>query len=435
MMTKEENDLLTQIDRGTPCGELLRRYWQPVALAEELPLGGPPLPVKLLAEELVLFRDDQGRLGLLGLRCSHRGTDLSYGRIEDGGLRCVYHGWLYDIYGDVLEQPGEPGGGEHRSSIHHPAYPCQEVGDVIFAYLGPGKPPLLPRYEFLTVSGDRRFVSKIFHECNYLQSNEGNIDPVHLSFLHRKLEETEVDQYRVVRGGAASPNTLFGKDIAPTIEVELTDFGLRIYTARKAGPDQVYLRVSNFILPNLSTFPGQTGGEGYSVNWHVPIDGTSHWKYTFVFSRERPLQRELIARIRSEMTPDYRLVRDKANRYSQDRDSMKTKSYAGIGFAFQDHDAFATQSQGAIQDRRKEHLVSSDKAIVAARKLMLKAINDVKEGQEAPHVIREPKANRFPHLQVISEVVPSSIDMKDYVHQRIQDAEFGIKELAKAPDR
>jgi len=112
MMPKEENEILTKTDRGTPAGELIRRYWQPVALAEELPLGGAPLAVRILGEDLVLFRDDQQRIGLLGIHCAHRGTDLSYGRIEDGGLRCLYHGWLYDIHGRCLEQPGEPGRGE-----------------------------------------------------------------------------------------------------------------------------------------------------------------------------------------------------------------------------------------------------------------------------------------------------------------------------------
>jgi phenylpropionate dioxygenase-like ring-hydroxylating dioxygenase large terminal subunit len=216
----------------------MRRYWQPVALAEELPHGGNPLKVKVFSEELVLFRDDQGRPGLLGIHCSHRGTDLSYGRVEDGGLRCVYHGWLYDIRGRVLEQPGEPGGGAHRHEIRHLAYPCQEAGGVIFAYMGPGEPPLLPNYEFLTVPEEHRTVTKILVHCNYLQGNEGNIDPVHLSFLHQYLEEAEVKRPRIVQGSDASDNALLGKDLAPTLEVELTDFGLRVYSIRRAASDK-----------------------------------------------------------------------------------------------------------------------------------------------------------------------------------------------------
>jgi phthalate 4,5-dioxygenase len=424
MMTKEENELLTRTARGTPCGELLRRYWQPVALSGELPSGAAPLSVKILGEDLVLFRDDKRRPGLLGVHCSHRGTNLSYGRVEDSGLRCLYHGWLYNIEGRCLGQPGEPGGGEHRDAIRHPAYPCKEAGGVIFTYMGPEEPPLLPNYEFLNASPDHLYVAKIFHECSYLQANEGNIDPIHLSFLHRFLENRQ-EQYRGVRGAEESHYNLVARNIAPVLDVELTDFGVRIYTVRKLEADKAYLRVSYFILPNLSAFPGQTGGEGYSVNWHVPIDDTHHWKYTFVYSSGGPLQEKLLNRERSELTFDYRLVRNEANRYMQDRESMKTKTFTGMGFGFQAHDAFATTSQGAIQDRTEEHLVSSDKAIIAARKLLEKAIRDVQEGREPPHVIREPSQNRFPHFLVISDMIPDTSDWKAYT-QRLE-AEARVK--------
>jgi len=425
MMTQEENKLLTRTGRGTPGGELLRRYWQPVALSEELPSGAAPLSIKILGEDLVLFRDDKGRAGLLGIHCSHRGTDLSYGRVEDGGLRCLYHGWLYDVEGHCLEQPGEPGGGEHRDAIRHPAYPCKETGGVIFTYMGPGKPPLLPNYEFLNAPPDHLYVAKIFHECNHLQANEGNIDPVHLSFLHRFLEKRE-EQYRGVRGAEESHYNLVARNATPALDVELTDFGVRIYTVRKLGAEKAYLRVSYFVLPNLSAFPGQTGGEGYSVNWHVPIDDDHHWKYTFVYSSGAPLQKEVVNRERSELTPDYRLVRNETNRFMQDRESMKTKTYAGMGSGFQAHDAFATASQGAIQDRTDEHLVSSDKAIVAARKLLEKAIRDVQEGREPPHVIREPSQNRFLHLLVISDMIPDTGNWKEYTRKLEAEARAKI---------
>jgi hypothetical protein len=196
--------------------------------------------------------------------------------------------------------------------------------------------------------------------------------------------------------------------------VELTDFGVRIYTVRRLEDDKAYLRVSYFILPNLSAFPGQTGGEGYSVNWHVPIDDAHHWKYTFVFSAGAPLQKDVVSRERSELTSNYRLVRNEANRFMQDRESMKSKTYAGMGSGFQAHDAFATSSQGAIQDRAEEHLVLSDKAIIAARKLLAKAIADVREGREPPHVTRDPSQNRFPHLLVVSDMIPDAGGYKEY---------------------
>ena len=417
MITQEENNLLTRTGPGTPCGEMMRRYWQPVALSEELPSGSAPLRVRILGEDLLLFRDDQGRPGLIGLHCSHRGTDLSYGRIENGGLRCLYHGWLYDVCGRVLEQPGEPGGGAKRHEIKHRAHPCQESGGVIFTYMGPGQPPLIPNYEFLTVPEAQRHVTKAFYACNYLQGNEGNIDPVHLSFLHQHLSEGRPSLQRVVGGSGTTDNMLLGRDVAPTIEVELTDYGLRICTLRDAEAGARYLRITNFIMPNLAAFGGSTVGEGYAVHWHVPIDDNAHWKYIFMFNRQRAIAPELRERNRTDLSPGYRLSRNAFNRYQQDRASMATQSFTGMGFNFQAHDAFATESQGSIQDRTEENLVSSDKAIVAARKLIMNAIKDVQENRRPQHVITDSNANRFPHLMVISEVIDASVDWKAYVRK------------------
>ena len=194
-LTREENELLTLTGSGTPCGEVLRRYWQPVALSEELPFGGPPIPVCILSEDLVLFRDESGRPGLLGLHCAHRGADLSYGRLENGGLRCIYHGWLYDIHGGCLEQPGEPSGSMFHERIRQRAYPCHEVADIIFAYMGPGEPPIFPDYPPLLAAAEYRVSKKRFAECNFLQSHEGNLDPEHLSFFHHGLPKREGNYY------------------------------------------------------------------------------------------------------------------------------------------------------------------------------------------------------------------------------------------------
>ncbi len=396
----------------------MRRYWQPAALSEELPAGGAPVKVRIMGEELVLFRDDQGRPGLIGLHCAHRGTDLSYGRIEDGGLRCLYHGWLYDVCGRVIEQPGEPGGGANRSAIRHLAYPCREAGGIVLAYLGPGEPPLLPNYEFLAAPPEKRTTVKAFYQCNYLQGNEGNIDPVHLSFLHQILDEAQVALKRIVQGANLSDNKLLGRDIAPTIEVEVSNFGLRIYTTRDAGAEHRYLRVTNFVMPNLAAFGGSTVGDGYAVHWHVPIDDHSHWKYIFAFSRDKDLDEFLRSRSRMDLTADYRLTRNAANRYQQDRQSMTTQMFTGMGTNFQAHDAFATESQGAVQNRAEENPVSSDKAILAARKLIFNAIKDVQEGREPQHVIRDPQANRFDNLVVLSDLIPKSADWKEYTRSR-----------------
>ena len=417
MLTAEENRLLTQTNPGTPAGELLRRYWQPVALAAELPPGGAPLPVRILGEDLALFRDEQNRIGLLASHCAHRGADLSYGRVEDGGLRCLYHGWLYDIHGRCLEQPGEPGGGTNRESIKQRAYLCQARGGVIFAYMGPGAAPLLPNYEFLNQPAGHTCVYKVYHDCNYQQANEGNIDPVHLSFLHKFLERKE-ERYTGVRGSEESHYNLIARAEPPSLEVEITDFGVRIYSVRQMGGEKIYLRVSNFVLPNLSTFPGQTGGQGYGVNWHVPIDDTHHWKYCFFFSRGAPLDQEVIDNVLAEVDDHYMPVRNQDNRFMQDRTSMQAKTYTGMGSGFQTHDAFATGSQGAIQDRTQENIVSSDIAIVAARKLMEKAIRDIQAGGEPPHVIREPAQNDLSHLLVISDLLVGVSNWKEYTRQQ-----------------
>jgi len=421
MISAEENRLLTETGRGTPCGALMRRYWQPVALSEELPAGGAPLKVKILGEELVLFRDDQQRVGLIGIHCAHRGTDLSYGRVEDGGLRCLYHGWLYDACGRVIDQPGEPGGGANKDSIRHPAYPCLETGGVVLTYMGPGQAPLLPNYEFLAAPPEKRTVVKALYQCNYLQGNEGNIDPVHLSFLHQVLDEAQIAQVarrRIVPGADTTDNRLLGRDSAPNIEVEVSSFGLRIYTTRDAGADKRYLRVTNFIMPNLSAFGGSTVGDGYAVHWHVPIDDHSHWKYIFAFSREKELDEFMRARSRMELSADYRLSRNAANRYQQDRASMKTHTFTGMGANFQVHDAFATESQGAIQNRTEENLVSSDKAIVAARKLILNGIKDVQAGRDPQHVIRDAQKTGVNNLVVLSEVIPKSADWKEHTRAK-----------------
>jgi phthalate 4,5-dioxygenase oxygenase subunit len=411
MLSQQDNDLITRTGPNTPGGELLRRYWQPVALSEELPQGGRPLPVKILSEELVLFRDDDGRPGLLGLHCCHRGADLSYGRVEDGGLRCIYHGWLYDIHGQCIERPGEPRGHEMQGKIRQLSYPCREAGGLIFAYLGAGAPPLLPNYEFMGAPDEGRFVNKVFHSCNYQQGNEGNIDPIHLSFLHRRFRDgDDPSKVRTVSGANATPNTLLGGDVAPQVEVETTDFGVRVYALRKQGTDDTYIRITNFVMPNLSAFNGAGGGDrGYSINWHVPIDDTHHWKYQISFLRQGVINKdEMRQQFASELTEDYRLIRNKENRYLQDQDEMTSRTFAGVGYFFAVHDAIAVEGEGPIQDRTKENLGYGDKAIITARRLLLQAVRDVQEGRDPLHVIREPEKNRFPHLQVMSAVIPRS---------------------------
>jgi phenylpropionate dioxygenase-like ring-hydroxylating dioxygenase large terminal subunit len=415
MLSREDNELLTRTGPGTPGGNLMRRYWQPVALVEELPRSGAPLPVRVMSEDLVLFRDDSGELGLLGLHCSHRRADLSYGRVENGGLRCLYHGWLFDRYGRCLEQPCEPPAKRFCDKVRHPAYPCQERAGIIFAYLGPGEPPLFPTYEPLMAPAGHVLVTKIFHECNYFQANEGNLDPSHVSYLHRQAN-VPPNLKRPVQGSDGKlPLALYEADMAPEIEAEETEYGVRIFSTRTTEEGRTFFRVTNFILPNKATIPGPMSGDGYNLYWHVPIDDTHHWRYDIVFRRSAPMEEKDIQRnqeILDELGPDYRPRRNKANRYLQDRESMKTWSFSGMGRIFNVQDTAIVEGSGAIIDRTKEFLGPSDRAIIAARRQLLRAIRDLEGGREPPHVARSEQKNHYPGLTVVSEVLDAGTEWR-----------------------
>jgi phenylpropionate dioxygenase-like ring-hydroxylating dioxygenase large terminal subunit len=417
MLTQEENDLLTQTGPGTPCGTFLRSYWQPAALSEELPPGGPPIPLKLFGEELVMFRDEQGRIGLLDLHCSHRGTDLSYGRLEDGGLRCIYHGWLYDVHGKCLETPNEPAGSHFHEYVRHPAYPCQEVGGVIFTYMGTGEPPLLPNYEVLHSPPEKTFTTKHFHECNYLQGLEGNMDNTHVRFLHRIFRTApgnkQLDEHPRDLSDRVERNTYF-RDPPPEMyfgpaRVEETEFSVWDHNHDgTAGPD--------LVLPSLCMTGGgpQAGGDGYQLYWRVPVDDTHHWLFVLAFRRSGPMADEFRHnRSWALMTPDYRFIRNKANRYLQDREEQRTTNFTGMGTVFIVQDAVANESQGLIQNRSREMLGVADMSIVAGRKLLLRGIRAVQEGKEPPGVIRDPAVNAVDPIFLKRNAPPTEEEYAD----------------------
>ena len=412
MSSKAENDLLTRTDPGTPGGELLRRYWQPVALSKELKPDAP-LNVKVMGEDLVLFRDDEGRLGLLGAYCPHRCADLSYGRIENGGLRCLYHGWLFDRQGRCLDQPAEPVNSGYKEKIRHTAYPCHEAAGAIFAYMGPGQPPLFPNFHFIAAPSRHVHENKLHHNCNYLQANEGNIDPAHLSFLHSFVEPPS-DRQGAYRAGHAA----MIKDQRPTIEIERMRFGVRIFTQRRAEESKTYLRVTNYVFPNLSFFAGRDqryGQGGYTVHWHVPIDNVSHWRYEFYYHSVAQLDKEqMAANIRTEIDENYCSLRTADNRYKQDRREMKTVSFAGMGNYFATHDLFAVESPGAIHDRSRENLGTTDVPIATARRMLLDAMQGLSQGKEPPLVLRSDNENVFNDLVVLSAMLDQGQDARGY---------------------
>lgn len=359
----------------------MRKYWQPAALSSEL--GIDPLYVKLLDEEFVLFRDAEGAPALLDLHCPHRKTDLSYGRIENGTLRCVYHGWRFGGDGTCLEQPGEPEGSTYRDRVRQSAYPARDAGGLILVYLGGDEPPALPDLPFLIAGVESSWTTKLYHECNYLQGNEGNIDPQHLSFLHRKFEvDSEMrDSHRFV-----------GIDAAPQIDIEDTPYGLRIFASRNIGAGEQYVRVSNFIMPNGSAFPAGPvtdptiekleENEHYGYHFHVPIDDYTHWKYRVSFRVGGAVDKDWLEKQNSyEGERSFERARASRNRYMQSRDEQRTRSFTGMGPDFQDHDRFAVESQGVILDRTTEHLATTDKPIIAMRRQLLAAIEDVQAGK------------------------------------------------------
>jgi phthalate 4,5-dioxygenase len=443
MLTREQNELLTRTGAGTPGGALMRCYWQPIALVEEV--GAAPIPVKVLGEELVLFRDENDRLGLIGLYCSHRCADLSYGRIEDGGLRCLYHGWLYDIHGRCLEQPAEPPASHYKDEIRHLAYPVMERGGLVFAYMGKGEPPLLPAYEFLGAAVDHRFLVKTYLECNYLQGLEGDIDPAHLSFLHRSLQRRPLGPKdgRTVPGSKVAAASLSRADRRPRLEAERTDFGLRNYAVRDTEDGQRYVRINNFIMPNKVAAIGNEGrvSEGYTIHWRVPIDDENHVRFDFYFNRVRPVARERYEQELVAEVVDHRFRRNRRNRYLQDREQMKTGNstgtfagtFAGMGDFYSAQDAFAAESPGPIHDRSREHLGASDICIVAARAQLLAGIADVQAGRDPVHVIRDPAQDDMSHIVVVSEVIAADADHRALWKRRVQPRTAGDPAAAPGP--
>jgi len=365
--------------------------------------------VRLLGEDLVAFRDTQGRVGLLDEHCSHRGTSLFFGRNQQCGLTCIYHGWKYDIDGNVLDTPAEPPGSTLKSKVHHTAYPCKETAGIVFAYAGPRQLiPLFPNYEWTTLPKDHLYVTKSVQDCNYLQGLEGECDSSHLSFLHRAFTENK-------RGGG-DPD-MYGKDGAPSLEGVDTDFGVRMISCRNAGDGFTYLRVSNFVMPCHGFVP--TGGlkgnpEGHTIHSHVPVDDEHSLRFNIFFRRNRPITDEE-RRLNSAIDGDGIKVRNIHNDYLQDREEQRRETFTGMGKNFLIHDSCATESMGPIFDRSKEHLGAGDITVIAVRKFLLQATRALDRGKEPPHVIRTQEQNDLRHVACIVAKIDSSEDPKNYI--------------------
>lgn len=393
MLSKVENDLLTHTNSGTGAGEYFRRFWLPALLASEVPTPDcPPVRIRLLGEDLVAFRDTHGRVGLMEEFCPHRRSSLFWGRNEECGLRCVYHGWKFDVTGACVDMPNEPPEYGFENKIRTTAYPTREYGGLIWAYLGPpDKIPQLPKLEFARVPDSHRYVSKRLQETNYLQAIEGGIDSSHSNFLHATVDAFRVTDSYVAKV-KSSPN-LRAKyhllDKAPRFTVKKTDYGLVIAVRRNAEEDTYYWRMTQFLLPSHTIIPYQKGNSIHGHCW-VPRDDETCWVWTFTWNPDQPLSqedREAIANetfVHANVEPvTLRPLRNKSNNYGIDRELQRTATMTGIhGFASQDQ--AIQESMGAVVDRTRERLGTSDTAIIATRRLLLQEIHALQQGNEPP---------------------------------------------------
>lgn len=388
MISQELNDLITRVGPQAPAGEVLRRYWQPAALADELTGDRPVVPVTLLGEELVLFRDEQGELGLIQRHCPHRGADMCFGRLEDNGLRCPFHGWHFNREGQCVEQPGEPKGSEMYKQIKAVSYPVVENNGIIFAYLGPGEPPSFPNFDCFRAPETHVFAFKGLWECNWLQAMEVGIDPAHASFLHRFLiDDDPEDQYgKQFRDKAANtdiPITQILREYPrPEISVEETDYGLKLTSLRHMDNGLTHVRVTNQIFPSAISIP--MSREMIITQWHVPIDDEHCYWYSMFTSFDKPVDKEKMRaqRLEEHTLPDYAPIKNKRNNYGYNPEEQGTLTYTGMGMDINVHDQWAVESQGSIQDRTDEHLGKTDIAIIKYRRMLRAAIKSLADNDE-----------------------------------------------------
>ena len=382
-------ETLVRTDAGTPVGKLLRRYWVPCLLSSEIEKpASPQVRVQIMGERLLAFRDSEGRVGLISEFCSHRGASLYFGRNEEGGIRCSYHGLKFDVSGKCIDVPQAPQVCERMSIT---GYPCVERAGIVWAYMGPPeKQPEPPGVEWANLPDSHVFVSKRLQECNYLQAMEGGIDTSHVSFVHR----FEVDGDPFHQGTKA--NEYIKKDGNVTFEIERHDGGLTLFGRRKGEPDSYYWRVTQWIFPWYNLIP-PFGDHALGGHVWVPIDDHNCWAWSINFRPDRPLsptERSHLAEgkgIHCEYEPgtdvpggSFRPKANKDNDYLMDRVAQREKrNFSGV-FGFSAQDASLQESMGRIQNHANEKLLPSDRAIVMARRMLHEAALKLEEGIDPP---------------------------------------------------
>jgi phenylpropionate dioxygenase-like ring-hydroxylating dioxygenase large terminal subunit len=427
-MQAAQNDLITRIGPGTACGALMRCYWQPVALVDEFDARLDPRmaqrPVKrvrVLGQDCVLFRDGQGRYGLLDRACPHRGADLAFGRHEPEGLRCPFHGWKFAVDGRCLETPAEGVGSTLCTRVRQRSYPVREQSGVLFGWFGAegSEPSALPAFDAFRAPASHSFAFKGLWHCNWLQAFEVGIDPAHPSFLHRYLQDEQGGdaygrQFRAASVGDVDgerwPMTRVMRErTSPEIRHEEVAPGLTRVTALRIIDEQrTHVRVTHAMFPYTFVIPLS---ESVTITqMHVPVDDTHTYWYSFFTSFDAPLDKETMRqqRLRGVSLPDYRPLHDARDDWGFDPDEQRTRTYLGMGEEdINRHDQWAVESMGAIQDRTREHLGSSDKVIMANRRVLLKAIEQVAAGARPPMALNAVEAGALTGPDTIDCIAPA----------------------------
>ena len=436
MLSAEENRVLTETGPRTPMGDVFRRYWLPALLSRELPQpDAAPVRVKLLGEEYVAFRDTNGRAAIVQARCPHRGAELFFGRNEECGLRCAYHGWKFDADGNCVDMPNvEAKVAERlkpRAGVH--ALHVAEAGEVVWAWFGAQQEaPPLPDFEFLAVPPEQRFVSKKFQQCNWAQACEGGLDTSHFSFLHAGIRDgAKVGLHEAgnapLKRGDNEPVSLarlrwMADDGAPRFSVLRHQAGLLLCAARDAAEGQLYWRMTQFLMPNHSLTPGNLPEDTCFANTWMPVDDTSCWIFCYAWHPERPIgerERQRLqagAAIFAEVDDHYVPLSRRENDYRLDRDAQRESSFTGIR-GISEQDQAIADSQGGIADRTRELLVQTDLGVVRFREMALAAARDVAAGK-APPGAEVPGAYR---VRSGDAVAAADVDAQAVARQRFGD--------------
>jgi len=425
-MQADLNEKLTRVGPGTPGGRLMRHYWQPVALVDEFdPLLVPDMQhrpikaVRALGQDMVLFKNAKGEWGLIDRDCPHRGADLAYGRPEADGIRCPFHGWKFDVKGQCTDTPAEPLGSTLPQRIQQRSYPVVERSGVVFAWLGePGTtPPPLPALDCFNAPGTHTFAFKGLWHCNWLQAFEVGIDPAHTSFLHRFFEDETLDNAygRQFRGASAGDvdgerwpmSRVMRESVHPDIRFEPRQYGFEITTLRSLNERLMHVRVTHEIFPYTFVIPLS---ETITITqMHMPVDDTHTYWVSIFTSFDAPLDKDTMRnqRLAAVDLPHYIPKMGRHNQWGFDPEDQRLRTYLGMGdIDINIHDQWAVESMGAIQDRTREHLGTTDKIIMANRRLLLQAMDAVEQGLPPPGIAQAEIARAVSGPDTVDGIAP-----------------------------